>query len=1058
MRRTNILITSAVAVFIESASAQARTPLAATEADGTALGGIRVSQANASTIEQEITFDIDATKLARALIELTEQSGLQLIYPAGDKVIDLPVKPLKGRYTTESALKQLLEGTGLSYEFIDARTISIIDPSEKSSARTSLRGTEGGLRTGLRLAQNSGASATRNTGEAHTTAASDSENRQNFPANPDKDSVVAIEEITVSASRIDRAGYTAPTPTTTLSEEEIRQGGRTDVGAAIKDLPQFRDSIGVTSTNTVTYSGVTSADLRGLGASHTLVLLNNRRFVSSADVNTVPFSLVKRLDVVTGGASAAWGSGAVSGVVNIILNDELEGLSFGAQGARSEQGDADKYLLTGSFGTRFAADRGHFMIGADYLQDDGIQPGLSRPNVGAAGFFQSAPGAFIRTRNLRYSIFSPGGVIMTGVLAGQTFNPDGTLRPYQFGEGPAFGLTIGGEGYDIAMTQSISAPSDRINLFARATYDLTDTAKIWIDGGYNRVWDERDFFPGAALAPSALAVLQFSIDNPFLPSAVRDQLTAAGETSFSMGRNSLDYAVDRFKFTRETLQGAVGIDGTFGNGWRYSGYFGHGQWRDDQKFFNNLIVGNFFEALDAVANPTPGGAPICRVALTDPNTACRPLNLFGEGNPSQAARDYITGTYAAVQQTSLDSAGVSLRGEPLSLWAGPLSVAVGAEWRKEQQDIASIDSLSAAGAFALNATVLPKSSFSVKEAFAEVAVPLLKDVPLLQDLQFNGAYRESDYSTSGSIGSWKLGLTNQVFDGLQLRAVRSRDIRSADLGELFSPAGIAIGTVFDPFTNTSPSVALRVGGNPNLQPELADTWTVGTILTPSFLPGFDLSVDYYKIEIQNIITSLTAEAIVTECFTGNQLACSQISRDGSGQIESINATFINVATFETKGIDVEFSYRFRLDSLKAGLPGTIRLRGLATHVQELDIGDGNVAGYVGGQAPFSTPKWRATATVTYENDKLGVDLRTRYVGSGRFLPSTFIPISNNDIAERIYVDLSGRHTFTLGDESELKVYADIANLFGRDPPVASLNSAFYDIVGRYFTAGVQVKF
>lgn len=1050
MRKTDILITNAVAIFIQSAIAQATSPLPATQEDGSAQRGIRVSQANATASEKKISFDIGATKLARALIELTEQSGLQLIYPAGDKVTDLPAKPLKGRYTIESALEQLLEGSGLGYEFLDARTISIVDPSDKSLVKTSLRG--GAVSSGSpRLAKGTGTAETGTPGAQTTEAAASG---QDSPANPGKDSAVSsLEEIVVSSSRIDRAGFTAPTPTTILEAEQIRQGGRTDLGAAVNDLPQFRATVSNTTTNTLTTSGISSADLRGLGASHTLVLLNNRRFVSSVDLNSVPFSLVKRLDVVTGGASAAWGSGAVSGVVNIVLDDELEGLSLSAQGSTSAKGDADKYLFTGSFGTRFASDRAHFMIGADYLQDDGIQPGLSRPNVGAAGLFRDASGTFARTRNLRTSALSPGGVIMTGVLRGQTFNPDGTLRPYQFGEGIPFGRTIGGEGFNSDMTRSILAPSDRINLYARATYDVTDTAKIWIDGGYNRVWNERNFWPIAGLSPAGLGTVEMSVDNPFLPAAVRDQLIAAGETSFSMGRNSLDYAFNRFKFQRETTQGAFGIDGSFGRSWRYSAYFGHGEWRDDARLFNNLIIGNWLEALDAVANPATGGAPICAVALTDATTACQPLNLFGGGNPSQAARDYVTGTMVSLQKTTLDSAGVSLRGEPFSLWAGPLSVAVGAEWREEQTHI-SADPLSVDGAFVINAGAQPRNGFSVNEAFLETAVPLLKDVPLLQDLEFNGAYRQSDYSTSGNIGSWKLGLTDRLFDGVQLRAVRSRDIRSAALDELFTPAGILIGNVFDPFTNTSAVVALRTGGNPDLKPELADTWTVGAVLAPSFLPGFQMSVDYYQIEIQDVITTLTVQAIVNECATGNQAACGQITRDENGQITDINATYINLENFETKGIDLELSYQFRLDRL----PGSIRLRALATYVDEVDAGAGNVAGYVSGQVPFTTPKWRGMATATYENDKLGVDLRARYVGSGLFLPSAGVPISNNDIAERIYVDLGGRYTFALGSQSELKVYADVVNLFDRDPPVASTDSAFYDIVGTYFTAGVQTKF
>ncbi len=876
-------------------------------------------------------------------------------------------------------------------------------------------------------------------------------------------------EIVITGSRISTAGFDAPTPTTVIGVTELQQAGRTDIGASLADLPQFRQTQSATSTNTVTSSGQTPADLRGLGAARTLVLINNRRYVSSNDLQTVPYSLIKQIDVVTGGASAAYGSGAVAGVVNLLLDDNKEGFELGAQTGISSRGDGQKYLFEGSAGFKFADGRGHFMIGGDYLKDKGIIPGNARPLIGSTALYPGADGKLYPTANIHEARRSEGGLIRTGVLAGQTFNPDGSLRPFQFGIIRNNSSTmIGGEGYNIDQYRSLAAPIERGNVFARASYDLTDTLKIWVEGGYNKVWNERVFFPDLGVTD-----IVFSTTNPYLTDAQRAAFAAKGETSFTMGRVLTDMSLARYRYDRETIQGAIGIDGSFGGGkWRYNAYFSHGERTEDQKLLGLTKKAEFARAINAVSS---GGQIVCAVnADADPSNndpACRPLNLFGSGRADPAAIAYSTGVWNAVTKTWLDSAGASISGEPFELWNLPVSFAIGGEYREESfQTLYDANSL--LGNFnTINGVNILKTGNNVKEGFAEVAVPLLANLPLVDKLVLNAAARISDYSTGGSIWSWKVGGVWDVTEGLKLRTTRSRDIRAANLTELFSQRSTLFTTVVDegfvdpvePTKKPTVPVTLFTGGNPNLKPEIADTFTVGGVFSPTFLPGFDFSVDYYNIKIKDVITTLTAQQIVNGCYKqGNQGACAQIERDPATKFAKvINASYINVANFKNTGIDFEMSYRTRLDSI--GLPGQLRIRALANYVDSLIVDNGVIkidgAGYVGSQAVFLVPKWRGTLTANYESDRFGADIRARYIDSSGFAPAEVLAgADHNRISARTYVDLGARAYIPYGDGNRLTVYGSIQNLFDRKPPLAAVSSPYYDLIGRYFTFGVRANF
>ncbi|RYY24599.1 MAG: TonB-dependent receptor [Sphingomonadales bacterium] len=864
------------------------------------------------------------------------------------------------------------------------------------------------------------------------------------------DEVLAENELVVTGSRIDRAGYDAPTPTTVLSGDALLIGNRPSIAQVLNDLPQFRASTTPVTNFSGTASGSSPADLRGLGTTRTLTLLNGRRFTGAGDLNTVPQGLISRVEVVTGGASAAWGSGAVGGVVNILLNEKLTGLTIGAQNGISSRGDAFRYGVDASFGTKFADGAGHFMVGVQYFDDQGVLDRDSRPNLGSTTLYTNPTGAahaFVIARDVNYSNASVGGLITTGVLAGQTFERNGTLRPFVFGNPRGTAVMVGGEGTSLRDETALAAPYERLNGYARASFEVGD-AKLWVDGSYSRMWAEYPFY-----AESNRDNITVSRDNPFLPVAVRDRLIAAGQTSFRMGRVFEDYGYRTFGYERETIDAAIGIDGSFAGGkWRYSAYYGHGQLSDDRGYLNQKLTANFNRAIDVVAAPG-GGAPICRVALTDPTTACRPLNIFGEGNADPAAVAYAFSSAAHVRNTTkLDTASVSLRGDPFSLWAGPVSIAIGAEARWESISSSGLDALSAAQAFSTFNFSGLEGGFNVKEGFGEIAVPLLDQD--FSRLEFSAAGRYSQYSNTGDVNSWKLGLTNRIFDSLLLRVSRSRDIRSGSLSELYNTRSTTQSNIADPVTKTTYQIVTFGGGNSSLNPEIGNTTTIGGSWSPSFIPGLSLSVDYFDIKIKGAIATLSGQDIVTRCANGNAALCGQIVRSG-GVITTVFATFVNLAEYQTHGIDFEASYNLPLANLSASLPGSLRFRGLATYVPSLTTDDGvskiEYVGDVGEAVPFGTPRWRGTASVTYQDDVLSADARLRYVGGG--LWNHLLDIENNVIKARTYLDLGARVRI-----DKLTLSFNVNNVFDVDPPLTTTGQIHYDQIGRYFSTSATIKF
>jgi outer membrane receptor protein involved in Fe transport len=473
-----------------------------------------------------------------------------------------------------------------------------------------------------------------------------------------------------------------------------------------------------------------------------------------------------------------------------------------------------------------------------------------------------------------------------------------------------------------------------------------------------------------------------------------------------------------------------------------------------------------------------------------------PLNLFGFGSPSAAALAWVTGTTVQDQIVKQDVAEVSIGGSPFSSWAGPVSVAAGGGYRRESSAQTVDDTATLLRHFTGDYRGWPTAlegqlggwertnpqplagHYDVKEAFAEVGIPLLVDSPLGESLELNGAIRYTDYSTSGEVTTWKTGLVYRPIADIQLRATLSRDIRAANINEMFTGPTQGQANLTDPAypvgdPNNRPVVIARSFGNPVLKPERADTTAVGVILRPRFLPGFTASIDYYDIDIRDAINTLGSQTIIDQCFQGATALCSLLHRDSTGVLVSVDTPYLNIARRATDGIDLETAYQIQLGS------GMLNVRGLATYIHKLTTENPgaaviDAAGQTGGGG--GVPHWMANLSADWKTSGgFGLFVQERYIGPGaldKTLPATTLDPAANHVASVFYTDLTLSRQFGTPNEHHLNAQAffTISNLFNRAPPMApaayfvfgasngGTNASLFDIVGRQYTAGIRLRF
>jgi len=875
-------------------------------------------------------------------------------------------------------------------------------------------------------------------------------------------------EIVVTGTRVNRSGFAAPTPMTVLGVAELEARAPANIANAVNELPQLSPTVSPGTTILGVGGGTGGANilnLRGLGTNRTLVLLNGNRVVPSTttggvDVNLLPQGLVERVDVVTGGASAAWGSDAVAGVVNFILDKDFTGLKGNVQAGSSFRGDAETITANLTFGTSFGGGRGHLLLdvsgskqgGIPHYSDRAWYKGWKIVNNPAYVAGNGQPQQLVSTAD--FLLGSAGGVILSGPRALNTqFGADG--NPIAFNPGvPTSPFKIGGTPNDISDNYPLLVPVKYASGFGHLSYDLTDAVSAYVEGSYSASTTEN-----TTASYPALGTILIQPDNAFLPASL------AG-TSFVIGKVFEPLGEPRPRNDREVIRGLVGVDAKLGGAWSLGAYYQYGVSNILNQVSNVPIIANVARAVDAVRNAS--GQIVCRSTLTAPTNGCRPLNPFGTAPADPAAIAYVNGL--SIQHIKLQQhvASLTVQGEPFSLWAGPVSFAAGAEYRSERYR-ADADALSIASSFWVGNYKPGGGKYNVKEAFAEVVVPLLRDVPLAKSVELNLAGRITDYSTSGTVGTYKAGLTWNLSDDIRLRGTHSRDIRAPNLNDLFLGGQVNTQIVADPQRgNAQVSVLQVTQGNLGLKPEIASADTIGLVVRPSFIPGLSASVDYYRTSIKGAITSLIAQQIVNNCAAGQTGFCNAVIRNAAGTITQVNASGFNANSEKIEGIDYELSYVRDLSAISASLPGRITLRLLATNTLKRTITAlGGTIDYLGMTPTGNPPKWRWSNSLTYEVGPSRTQIAMRGISSGvidnRW--TSGVQINDNHVDGATYFDLSQSFKIDAGGH-DAEFYGIVENLFDRDPAVApntgflypGTTAAYFDTIGRRFRIGFRFKY
>ncbi|HEY4077414.1 MAG TPA: TonB-dependent receptor, partial [Rhizomicrobium sp.] len=784
-----------------------------------------------------------------------------------------------------------------------------------------------------------------------------------------------------------------------------------------------------------------------------------------------------------------------------------------------------------SYGTDFAGDRGHLILSASYLGSPDTffinqrswfkntrlvnnpaynggangQPRLIHAdNVGQS---QATQGGLIT--GCANPVTTPSGTTLPSVncaLRGTQFvGASATPAPFNFGN-VSGAFSNGGSG-ETAQSDldHLTIPLHTTTLFAHGRYKITNDISASIELNYGKSFSKNNSYVYNRYGNVPINVA----DNPFLPSSVRTAAQAAGFQYLYLGTNNMNnMGTTGAHFTdnslsnenqslgipvstnrRQLFRGVVSLDGSIGDNWSWNAYAQHGLARVRTVVTNNVLKANYDRAVDAVqvsaANVGTSGLPIgsvaCRSSLTNPTNGCQPLNVFGVGNASQAAINYITGPARAggnwaqsvLNEDVFAASASGTLPEEWSLGAGPIAAAFGAEYRQEGARVGADANAQAVGWAVGNFSAF-SGHYSVAEGFGEVTVPLLKD-NIVQSLDFNSAGRITSYSTSGMVETWKMGLTSQVNDDIRLRGTWSFDIRAPNLQELFA-SGFSVAATYADFRNNNVAVNgyTLQGGNPNLKPEQSTTISGGVVLTPHWVDGLTLSADWYSIELRKAIATVSTQVIIQQCAAGVQTYCNQISFGGTppaggnglAPISQISTVPINANSQSVSGIDFQADYRTEF------LSGAIDLHAVGNYMDQQTQEAGGVtldyAGAIGSDSsPRGIPKFRTTLSATYVEGPWQGTVQSRIIGSAK-LNNAWGPldVDNNAIPAVAYLDLRASYKWN----DNIQLYGAIDNVINTPPPIPAATSAalnyydqsirddVYDAIGRSFRIGIRVKY
>ena len=904
-----------------------------------------------------------------------------------------------------------------------------------------------------------------------------------------------IERVEVTGSRILREGAIAPAPVTVITGDQLINSGAVNIGEALNNLPALGSTYSMANSGRfIGTAGLNILDLRNMGTDRTLVLVNGKRHVSSSagsqsvDTNTIPSVWIERVEIITGGASAVYGADAVTGVVNFILKDNIEGMDFSVTRGFADLNSYNNEKATFSYGSNFDNDRGNAAFAIEYSGQDSLNA-LDHPWTSTS--FSNLPNQAqtdenknsadfpddILTPNAGYFAINDAGVyaLEDPTKYINSFNPDSSARNLYVGNNADLYSCANCDFFNLGQFEEIQPEFERYNVNFKVNYDVTDDLNVYFDAKYVNSQGESIGQPAFFFFDSDNSI---KIDNPYLDPSIKARMQEEGVDSIMVNRMMSDLGRRVENNTRETTRFVTGLKGTVFEDWELDTSVVYGQTDLERENGANMILANYFNALDAVEDAD--GNVVCRSAAAQAD-GCVPVNIMGFGAPSQQAIDYINtvsvGT-STIKQTVVS--GSLANGAIFELPAGYVGVAFGAEYRKEESETKEPDN--AEGTF-FNALGEDKGSFNVREVFFEASMPILTDLPLIQDLVFDTAVRHADYSTIGDATSWKLGLDWTVNDELRVRVTQSAALRAPNIGEVFGAPSQTFYTVDDPCraenianlsnaaTRTANCAALGVAsdfnsgydsasldgltsGNHDVKGEESTSTTVGIVYQPEFLDNAVLTIDYWEIDLEDAIDTISAQDILDRCVdstTGiNNQYCNLITRDTNSEISLIQNSVLNVAGQKASGVDFELGYDF--DALE----GSFKTRLVGTYLierKDFPFQD-DPSSYIEYAGTTGEAKWQTNLSVSYVMDNFFSTVETRFLSEVDLYTNVELASNSNPSNQMSYgkyfiTDMTVGYNF----DSGLGVKVGVDNLFNRELPYGTrgtgAGSASYDNIGRF---------
>ncbi|KQM19295.1 TonB-dependent receptor [Novosphingobium sp. Leaf2] len=901
---------------------------------------------------------------------------------------------------------------------------------------------------------------------------------------PADDTASDAQAIVVTGSRLRNANLEQSAPIMAVSAQELQLSGQVNIENVLKELPQVLP--GSTSASNNPGDGTSTADLRGLGAVRTLVLVNGHRYVpydtnQIVDLNTIPTALIERVDTVTGGKSAVYGSDAVTGVINFVTKQDFDGVQANANYRLTNSGDGATYDGGLLVGKNFADGRGNITLYGEYTDRKAIKQSarsytaVTQTDDGAGGLTAGGSGTI------------PAGSV---TLAGSKykFGTDGSYTPY-----------TSADAYNYASENYLQVPQKRQLLFGQAHFDVSEHLTLYAEGQYvrNKTINQ--------LAPTPLTGTYLLDDNSSFLSPSSQALLSSydtngdGYTSAAVNRRLTEVGDRMSDIDSKAYRALVGARGVISGDWNYDIYGSYARTRRVETQYGNVSASRVQQAL--LTTRDSSGNLVC----TDASNGCVPLDIFGAGNISQAAADFISLT--AVNRSTITekvASGAITNNNLFDLGAGPAGLAFGAEYRSEKGSFDPDAALASGDVIGFNASQPTTGGYNVKELFAEVDVPLLADKPFIEKLSFNGAARYSYYSTAAkSVGTFSAGLLYAPIKDISLRGQFSRAVRAPTVNDLYSGNLQNFETASDPCATSAATANTSLfnscvangvpaanvgnlssetqinssnGGNKNLREETANTYTFGAVLQPQAIPGLSLTVDYYHIKIDNYITAAGTNNIISACYGTatngwtpyDTSYCSLLPRDSNSYL--INGAVDNLSNsggVKTAGIDFDAQYTVALgfgvnksSKLNLRVSGTRLLSWQFKPISSIPDLVVDCDGKFGLLCTNVYAKWRLNSRVTWATEGTTLSLAWRHLSSVKDDdPSTDYSVEKIKAYDYFDAtasfDVGGRFTWNIG----------MNNMFNRKPPILGDNQeqantypSTYDVYGRTFFTGIVVNF